>query len=422
MMMQRVEELLKQAMGLDVSSIGLSAVERAVIARCRACGLDDQGDYLELVTGSTAELQQLVETVAVPETWFFRDPKAFDALVAFAMDDWLPRNPAATLRLLSIPCSTGEEPYSMAMALLDAGFPPGRFRIDGIDISARVVELSRRAIYGRNSFRGRNLDFRDRHFAPLNGVHELAPRIRENVRFARGNLLDPMFGADAGSYDVIFCRNLLIYFDPADQARAIAVLRRMMADQGMLFIGHSEAGLLLDKGFASARIPLAFAFRKAAPPSAAPARHPPAPALLKQALPKRAGPKIVSVPAAPARAARMDAGTAPARPSRADAVPGLAAIQRIADDGRLAEAASACAAYLDRHGPSAEALYLQGIISDAAGDVQRADACYRKVLYLEPGHQEALTHLALLLERRGDRQGAQVLNERSRRLLQAGGI
>ena len=122
------DRLLKQAMGLDVASIGASALARAVQERQRACSVQDAGAYLERVRASDAELQALIEAVVIPETWFFRDRAAFAALVRFVQVEWLPFHADGCLRLLSLACSTGEEPYSMAMALLDAGLLPNRFR------------------------------------------------------------------------------------------------------------------------------------------------------------------------------------------------------------------------------------------------------------------------------------------------------
>ena len=104
--------------------------------------------------------------MVVTETWFFREKQPFAALVRLVIEEWLPAHPTGRLRLLSVPCSSGEEPYSMAMALMDAGFPAARFEISAVDISARALAFAQRAIYGRNSFRGADLDFRTRHFRP----------------------------------------------------------------------------------------------------------------------------------------------------------------------------------------------------------------------------------------------------------------
>lgn len=150
MVLAAFENLLKQTMGLDATSIGSSAIERAVQERLSACHLKDPDSYWERVRSSETELQELVEAVVVPETWFFRNPEAFAALVRLVREEWLPSHPEGVLRLLSLPCSTGEEPNSIAMALLDAGFPANRFDIDAIDISARALARAQLGLYGRN--------------------------------------------------------------------------------------------------------------------------------------------------------------------------------------------------------------------------------------------------------------------------------
>ena len=134
--MQRVEfeNLLRHAMGYDAASIGSAAVERAVKSRMATFGFKGPGEYWLHLRGSEAELQELVESVVVPETWFFRAPQAFVALVRL-----LTAERRAVHRLLSVPCSTGEEPYSMAMSLLDGGFLPEQFHVDAVDISARSL-------------------------------------------------------------------------------------------------------------------------------------------------------------------------------------------------------------------------------------------------------------------------------------------
>jgi chemotaxis protein methyltransferase WspC len=148
------ELLLKEAIGLDVASIGSSAIDRAVAERQQATGLADRHTYWERLRASEEELQELIDAVVVPETWFFRDRGAFAALAEVALPEWLRTHPHGVFRLLSIPCATGEEPYSLAMALFDANLPAARFQIDAFDVSERALESARRAVYGRRSFRG----------------------------------------------------------------------------------------------------------------------------------------------------------------------------------------------------------------------------------------------------------------------------
>jgi chemotaxis protein methyltransferase WspC len=149
------ETLLKEAIGLDAATIGRSALDRAIRERERACRLADQA-YCERVSSDGDELQALVEAVVVPETWFFRDREAFTALGKVVRDTILRRNPNQEARILSLPCSTGEEPYSMAMALIDAGVSPKGVRIDAVDVSHRALGYARRGVYGKSAFRRRH--------------------------------------------------------------------------------------------------------------------------------------------------------------------------------------------------------------------------------------------------------------------------
>jgi chemotaxis protein methyltransferase WspC len=412
-MIGEFEKLLKQTMGLDAASIGTSAVECAVRARQAACKLDDIQAYWQRVSSSKAELQELIETVVVGETWFLRDREAFAALARFASAQSSQAGAPRALRLLSVPCSTGEEPYSMAMTLLDAGLPAAGFRIDAVDVSGRALANAERGVYAKNSFRGTELGFRDRHFDT--GGCRIADAVRAPVRFQWGNLLAEGFLRDEAPYDFIFCRNVLIYFDRPTQDRAIAVLARLLSAKGALFVGPAETALALSHDFVSLRVPLAFAFKK---PDVAPR-------LRKSAAPRAAATAAPRKPAAANRPALQAAKRAPRSrpPAAALASPpieqgkrGLDDARRFANQGHLAEAAKSCEKHLRDHGPSADAFYLFGVIRDASGRRQEATDFYRKALYLDPNHHEALVHLALALENAGDVAAAKVMHQRARRL------
>jgi chemotaxis protein methyltransferase WspC len=399
-MQRTLQVLLQQAMGLDVTSIGASAVERAVQVRMQACCLSDVQAYVELVRASEVELQQLIETIVVPETWFRRDPQAFELLSRWAFETWLPENPQGSLRLLSLPCSTGEEPYSMAMTLLEAGFPAGRLSIDAVDISERSLALARRAIYGRNSFRGVELAFRSLHFAATPAGWHLRESVQAHVRFQQGNLFADDFLPGAELYDAIFCRNVLIYFDRATQDRAVTVLLRLLARKAIVFVGPSETSLLLSHGFAPIKAPLAFAFQKC-DTAAATKKKASSVATLTRVRPPTPRHSPASALVAPKAKARSD---------------GLDAAVELANAGRFAEAAALCAEHVKQSGPSARAFRLIAMIRAEAGDPEAAAANYRSALYLDPNDYEALIHLGLLLEKRGDASGAGVLFRRAKRV------
>ena len=396
------DRLLKQTMGLDIASIGASALERAVKERQRECSVDDTRAYLDRVRASKDELQALIETIVVPETWFFRDPAAFAALVRFVREEWLPTHADGCLRLLSVPCSTGEEPYSMAMALLDAHVPPGRFRIDAIDICERSLAHARRGIYGKGSFRGDVTAYRERYFEPVTGGHALCGAVRPQVNLQQGNLLNAGFLPGADIYDVVFCRNLLIYFDRATQDRAVSVLDRLLAPKGILFAGSSESGVFVNHSFCSAKLPMAFAFRKGRP-IAAP--KPPATITKIRHLTARR-------PTASVRSSLPPAEIQLPPPPASGADEAI----KLADQGHFAEASRCCEAQLLRQGPSAQVFHVLGLVRDASGNADDAAIYYRKALYLDPGHQDALVHLALLMEKQGLKSEAQTLWNRARRL------
>jgi chemotaxis protein methyltransferase WspC len=407
------EALLKTSMGLDAASIGSPAIERAVRQRQTACGLSEPDAYWELVRASTAELQQLIEAVVVPETWFFRDREAFKTLTRVVTRDWLPAHPNGVLRLLSLPCSSGEEPYSIAMALIDAGVAPTRFRIDAVDISDRALAQALVGVYGRNSFRGDELTFRDRYFDATPDGYRVIDLVRAPVRFEHGNILAAGFLPGEHIHDVIFCRNVLIYFARATQDRAIAVLSRLLAARGLLFVGPSETALMSSHGFVSTKRPGAYSFWSG---DAAWRKPDPAMAVAVPTL-RRADPRAVR-PAAPARAVPLPPRAGPAVEPPAD----LAAAARLADQGHFVEAALQCDAHLRQHGASARAFYLMGLVRDATGNQSDAEAYYRKAVYLDPEHHDAQIHLALLMEQRGDVAAGQVWRNRARRLKPQGEV
>jgi chemotaxis protein methyltransferase WspC len=398
---------LKETMGLDSATIGPAAVERAVKIRMAVCALHDIAGYWNFVQASAIEQQELIEAVIVPETWFFRDRDAFAALARVFNGDWLAAQPSnIQLRLLSLPCCSGEEPYSMAMALLDAGFPAARLRVDAIDISEQALAKARRGLYGSNSFRGHDLQFRERHFECIAGKWQLSEVVRKHVRFEWGNVLalDALKGEAV--YDAIFCRNLLIYFDEDTQVRAVGVLSGLLRAEGVLFVGPAETGLMLNLGFASAQMPMAFAFRKPEtkrPSQPAPRAAPPARSVVARL--------ETAAAAVPSRAVHHTTISVPPPVVESD----LEAVQRLADAGHFADAATAGEAHLNAHGPSAQALYLLGLIHGATGHRARAEDHFRKALYLQPDHLESLVHLASLLETKGDVAGSQRMRLRARR-------
>jgi chemotaxis protein methyltransferase WspC len=408
---QRFFDFLKERIGLDVTSVGPAIIERAVRQRTTLSQAAHADEYWLLLQGSREEQQALIEAVIVPETWFFRYPESFATLGKLARNRLAELNNMRALRILSLPCSTGEEPYSIAMALLDAGLKPHQFKVDGMDVSPLSVEKARRALYGKNSFRGQDLDFRDRHFTAEQEGHRVNDDVREQVRLQVGNVLDPTLLASEPAFDFVFCRNLLIYFDQPTQKLVFEVLKRLTHFDGVLFIGPAEGSLLGRLGMRSIGIPQSFAFSRHSEPHPEPLPTP-KPVAVPVSQPLRSPPPPVVRNRPFATVTPLPIASKSANP---DAATLLANIAALANEGKSAEARAACEQYLRSHEPVAQVFYWLGLLSDVAGLTLEAQGFYRKALYLEPQHPEALMHLAALLQAQGDTAGARRLQERAAR-------
>ena len=446
MIQAAIEALLRQKIGLDALTVGSNTITRAVNRRMTDCGLTDANVYLTKLQTSATELEELIETVVIPETWFFRDREPFVFLSRFVISEWLPKNPEKTLRVLSLPCSTGEEPYSIAISLLEAGLNPRNFSIDAADISKVALKKADRAVYGKNSFRDKNLDFRDRYFTELAGnLYQLNDLVRGKVNFIQGNILDSYFLVNQIPYDVIFCRNVLIYFDDAGRSQTVQLLNRLLKKTGILFLGHSESGQKLPNQFVSVRHSLAFAYRKTDIPDSQQVQ-------IKQELTninttrvresKRADssdnarinklPSVKSNSSTSPQKYPRDAGNSQILTVRAILFEGFAnepavdggksasadldSARRLADRGQLQEAAKLCETYLSQNRTNADAYVLLGQVYQATGDRQQAEQSFQKATYLKPDHYEGLIHLALLKEERGDAVGAAMIRRRIQRI------
>lgn len=407
---EKITALLEQGIGLKSSAIGVSTLERAVHTRMRVTGSRDIETYLDLLTSSFMEMRRLVEEVVVPETWFFRDqePFTFLANVVVHSEKDLTKD---IFRILSLPCSTGEEPYSIAMTLLLGGVAPSSFFIDAVDVSGRVLERARLGVYRDNSFRTSDLTFRDIYFTRTAEGFVLQKGVRDKVRFLQGNIIQPGFIGSLGRYDVVFCRNVLIYFSEEAQKLAIEALHQALVPGGILFTGHAEASLLYNSRLFAVAHSKAFAFLRQVLAPAAGKREEE-----KKSAVSAVAPVPRSLPARPAKTV----------PFQARAIPGeqkekkFVQVRQLADAGKLEEAARQSEEHLREHGPSAEWYYLLGIIRDSLGQPDEALRLLRKAVYLDPENVESLVYLALLAERAGDLAGAANYKRRARKLREGG--
>jgi chemotaxis protein methyltransferase WspC len=205
----------------------------------------------------------------------------------------------------------------------------------------------------------------------------------------------------------VFCRNLLIYFDQPTQKQVFDVLKGLTHVDGVLFIGPAEGSLLGRHGMRSIGVPQSFAFSRHVEPI------PPEPVFVPLPVPPRSAAPIPVKPRPFSTASAQVVPIKAAPPSDAGHL--LIRIATLANEGKSAEARAACEQYLNSHPPAAQVFYWLGLLSDVAGSALEAQGFYRKALYLEPQHPQALMHLAALLESQGDSAGARRLQARAAR-------
>jgi chemotaxis protein methyltransferase WspC len=426
-------QLLRERAGMDPELFGVQGIVYALNKRVAASGTESPQDYVNRLKSDTAEFQELLEDLLVPETWMFRDALAFSSLGRF-FDTWLSRH-REPIRVLSVACSTGEEVYSLAISLREAGFDPSRFQILGIELSRRALECAIRGDLNPRSFRESDdkiAAMRERWCEPVGQSWRIRDELHKGVELKWGNLAQAEFLADESPFDVIFCRNVLIYFHAEARRRAVHNLHRLLSPDGVLYSAPAEARIFSDAGFQILDSQCPFAFRcpgalSDEPLSTAVAIRPQEknlpPLDVNAELPKPA-PKHVVHHIASSESLGQDSPNAYAPNTDANTSHGdsvgqaiiLHAARQAANNGRLEEADALCAQILSLDPANTEAHYLRGVVFQAQGLVNEAQRSLEKALYLDPKHYQALVHMMLLSEQRGDQNAMENYQRRARQV------
>lgn len=428
MSLTMIESLLEKEIGVSADAIGPEVIAKAVRLRVAECGLADIKAYFGFVKTSEEERGNLIEAVVVPETWFFRNKKSFAFLSNYVIREWLPKHRGDRLRVLSVPCSTGEEPYSIIMALMDAGIGENRFHIDGVDISEAALGRANSGVYNKGSFRGDDLSFRKRYFEPKGDAYQLNADVRKGAQFIKGNLLDDSFFMDQEPYDIIFCRNLLIYLSSEAKRRVVEILDRLLMRSGVLFLGHAERQVAIEWKFAGIPEFGVFACRKERRKKdnkIKPVVHvQPQPC---QRLFEKAGKRLRAAPRSNPPVAIVETFKPKVLSEQIDSKGSLEGkkdvfneAQRLADQGSLLSALELCETFLRENPVHVQAHFLMGLILEALDNEERAEEFFNKTIYLDPNHYESLNHLSFVVEHRGDKKRAAHLRRRAQRVSQNG--
>jgi chemotaxis protein methyltransferase CheR len=242
-------------------------IDRRVVERIAVTGSLSFQSYFALLRSDTEhEIEQLVNAFTVNETYFYREDHQLRCMTSHLLSDLLPRKQRGdSIRIWSIPCSTGEEPYSIALWLMENWREVDNHNIEIVasDIDTRALKAAAEGIYGARALMRLSSDVIDRYFARIEGDQvQIDPGLRESIQFTRANLIDAQDMARYRDFDIVFCRNVLIYFDDASRRAAAENLYDCLRPGGYICLGHSETMSRISPLFSVRRFPEAIVYQR----------------------------------------------------------------------------------------------------------------------------------------------------------------
>ena len=239
---RQLRDFIYEKSGIFISDAKKYLVEKKLATRLQEKNLGGYDDYLSLlrIGGNGDELSRLFDAITTNETYFFREPQQLQVCVDNVVPQVLEQKKSRDIRIWSAACSTGEEAYTLVMMLLEKR-SCGRIDVTASDISNEVLASAKKAVYGSYSMRNVPEAYLKKYFRSNGWTHELDMAVRNMVRFANINLIDATRMHTVQGMDIVFCRNVLIYFDDKAKQRAVSALYDSLRPGGFLFIGSSES-------------------------------------------------------------------------------------------------------------------------------------------------------------------------------------
>ena len=408
---QRLKGQLIQSTGLAYYQNRDEELARHIAPRLEEFGLDGCGAYLDLLCDRAkgdSELDVLLAQLTIGETYFFRHSEQFEALRQTVIPDVLARNQrSGRLRIWSAGCATGAEPYSLAVLLqeFDAQTANWDVSILGTDVNRRFLARANEGQFEEWAFRGVPAEFRERYFRRAGKFWQIVPELKKRVTFQYHNLvkhtfpslMNPLFG-----FDLIVCRNVMIYFDRQVSEAVLGCFRDSLVEGGWLVVGHAESNFESFRDFHAVSAPGTILYQKRG--QAAPLSLPAdlavfstAPSLEREWLPRVAAP-----PAAVAPLSRPAQVRDPAAAARSGVKPAFENVRGLADRGAWHEAARECRRLLESNTLDPRAHFYSAFILEQTGAVVEAGEALRHAIYLDRRFVLAHYHLGLLQQRKGN--------------------
>ena len=264
---QRFCEFLYRRTGMSFTEAKRYFIDRRLEDRMAATGSSSFQAYFSLLRADADhEIEHLINSFTINETYFYREDHQLRCMTSSLLDIIVSqKKPGGTVRIWSIPCSTGEEPYSIALWLLENWPKVDSYNIEiiGSDIDTRALKAAAEGIYGDRALMRLSPELIDRYFRLLaDGSHQIDEGLRNSIEFTRANLIDSRDMALYRDFDLIFCRNVLIYFDDASRRQAAENLCDCLRPGGYICLGHSESMSRISPLFRVARFPDAIVYQK----------------------------------------------------------------------------------------------------------------------------------------------------------------
>ncbi|WP_262299325.1 CheR family methyltransferase [Microvirga sesbaniae] len=263
---RRLCEFLYRRTGMTFGESKRYYIERRIADRMSATDMRTFPAYFSYLQTSEVEVEQLINIFTVNETYFYREEHQLHCLGRSLLPDIVRnRQPGDLVRIWSVPCSTGEEPYSLAIWLLENWRMVDAYHIEivGSDIDTEALLKAQDGIYGERALSRLPAHVIDRYFEPpRDGQRRLIRDLRESVKFTSVNLVDKSSVAAQGRFDVVFCRNVLIYFDDASRELTADSLYDALNPGGYLCLGHTESMSRISKRFRLRRFEDAIVYQR----------------------------------------------------------------------------------------------------------------------------------------------------------------
>jgi chemotaxis protein methyltransferase CheR len=264
---QRFCEFIYRRTGMSIAESKRYFIDRRLAERIAVTGSSSFQSYFALLRSDTDhEIEHLINAFTVNETYFYREDHQLRCMTAHLLDDVIRRKATGEpIRIWSIPCATGEEPYSIAIWLMENWGEVDRHDIEivGSDIDTRALAAAAEGSYGARALMRLSRTLIDRYFKPIgDDVHQIDPGLRNSIRFTRANLIDMQDMGRHRDFDIVFCRNVLIYFDDASRRIAAENLYDCIRPGGYICLGHSETMSRISQLFRVCRFPEGIVYQK----------------------------------------------------------------------------------------------------------------------------------------------------------------